>query len=145
LFKPLPLLTCNFFLSSKNKLLLLYFFLMLLSFLLYYYYSVGTLWHLQKFLEYLSWIHPLHHSPLSLPSPHSWNHFNRSHFSIFVHECIVFPLHSASFTLCLCPSLSHWYQPPERTCFTFLFPVSCLSLSMIVLECHCCYTEYHKL
>jgi hypothetical protein len=47
-----------------------------------------------------SWIHPLHHSPLS-PSHHFWNSFSRSHFSIFIHEYIVFPLYSPSYTFSL--------------------------------------------
>jgi hypothetical protein len=34
------------------------------------------------FTIFNSWIHSLH-SPLS-PSPHSWNSFNRSHFSVFI-------------------------------------------------------------
>jgi hypothetical protein len=33
------------------------------------------------------------------PSPHSWSSFNMSHFSIFIHEYIIFPLHSLSYTL----------------------------------------------
>jgi hypothetical protein len=49
----------------------------------------GTLWHLQKFLQCIMVEFPLHHSPLS-PLPHSWNSFNRSHFSIFIHGCIIF-------------------------------------------------------
>jgi hypothetical protein len=40
--------------------------------------------------------------------------------SIFIHEYI-FPLHSSSYTLTLYPPPSQWYQPPGRTCFTFLF------------------------
>jgi hypothetical protein len=32
---------------------------------------------------YHSWIHPLHHSSYP-PSFHSWNSFNRSHFSIYI-------------------------------------------------------------
>jgi hypothetical protein len=63
---------------------------LLYNFLLPYYCTGGTMWHLQKFLQY-SWIHP---SIILLypPSPHSWNSFNRSHFSIFIHEYITFPL-----------------------------------------------------
>jgi hypothetical protein len=61
--------------------------------------------------NYYSWIHPFHHSPLS------WSSFKRSHFSVFEHEYIVFPPYSPSFTLSL-HSL-HWYQSPDRTCFTF--------------------------
>jgi hypothetical protein len=48
-----------------------------------------TLWHLQKFLHH-TWIHPLHHSPLS-SLPHSWNSVNRSHFSTYTHVYMVFP------------------------------------------------------
>jgi hypothetical protein len=40
-----------------------------------------------------TWIHPLHHFPL-FPSPHSWNSFNRSHFSIYIHVYSVFALYS---------------------------------------------------
>jgi hypothetical protein len=44
-------------------------------------------------------IQPLHHSPLSLPLHHSWNRFNKYHFSIYIHVCIVFALCSPSYTL----------------------------------------------
>jgi hypothetical protein len=64
--------------------------------------------------------YPLHHSPL--PSYfHSCNSFNVSHFSIFIHNYIIFLLHSASFSLSLYPPSSHWDQPPDRIHFTFLF------------------------
>jgi hypothetical protein len=46
--------------------------------------------------------------------------FNRSHFSIFIHEYIIFPPYLSSFTLSLCPLPSHWNQLPDRTYFTFL-------------------------
>jgi hypothetical protein len=79
----------------------------------------GTLWYLQKFLTmYHSWLHPLHHSPLFSTS--HIPEFQQSHFSIFIHEYIMFPLHSVSLTLFLYPT-PHWYQLPDRTCFTFLF------------------------
>jgi hypothetical protein len=57
---------------------------------------------------YHSWIQPrlmLLYSPLH----HYWNSFNRSQFSIFIHEYIIFPLHSPSYTLSLCP-------PPSQRC-----------------------------
>jgi hypothetical protein len=46
-----------------------------------------------------------------IPLPHSWNSFNRSHFSIFIHENIIWPSHSSSHTLSLYPPPSNWYQP----------------------------------
>jgi hypothetical protein len=68
---------------------------------------------------YHNWIHPLHHLLYS-PSSHSWNSFNKCHFSTFIHVYIIFPNHSPFHTLFLYPPLSHWYQIPDRTCFTFL-------------------------
>jgi hypothetical protein len=67
-------------------------------------------------------IHPLHHSPLS-PSCYSWDSFNRSRFSIFIHEYIIFLLHSSSYILSLYPTPSHWYLLLERTYYTFLFSI----------------------
>jgi hypothetical protein len=68
---------------------LLYQFGLVLYFLIIsrYVYCRGPSWYLHKFLQCVT--HPLHHSPLS-SSPHSWNSFNRSHFSIFIHEYIYF-------------------------------------------------------
>jgi hypothetical protein len=57
---------------------------------------------------YHSWIHSLHHSPLSL-LPYSWKSFNRFHFSIFIHEYLIFPPYSASNTFSLYP------PPPTDT------------------------------
>jgi hypothetical protein len=51
---------------------------------------------------YHCWIHLLHHYPLS-SFPHSWRSFKRSHFSIFIHEYIIFPPYSSSYTLSLYP------------------------------------------
>jgi hypothetical protein len=62
---------------------------------------------------YHSWIHPLHHSPLS-PSPHSSNRFNRPHCSIFTHEYTIFPSYSPSYTLSLYPPTPYTgTNPPE--------------------------------
>jgi hypothetical protein len=72
---------------------------------------------------YYSWIHPLHHSPLSPPPQHSWNSFNMSHFFIFTHEYIIFLLHSPSHAISLYLPPSHWFQTSEMTCFTFLLSV----------------------
>jgi hypothetical protein len=35
----------------------------------------------------------------------------------------MFPLHLVSFTLSLYAPFFHWYQPPDRTNFTFLFSI----------------------
>jgi hypothetical protein len=75
------------------------FFLYLLS---YCYCTKGTLWHLQSSYICHSWIHLLHHSPLS-PLPHSCNSFIRSHFSIFIPVYTVFAPYSPSYTLSLYP------------------------------------------
>jgi hypothetical protein len=69
---------------------------------------------------YHSWIRTLHYSPLS-PAPHSWYSFNRSRFSVFIHENIFLP-YSPSYTLSLY-TVPAGTNPPERTCFTFLFSV----------------------
>jgi hypothetical protein len=38
----------------------------------------------------------------------------------FSHTYIIFLTYSPSFNLSLCFPPSQWYQPPDRTCFTFL-------------------------
>jgi hypothetical protein len=47
------------------------------------------------------------------PLPHSWNSFNRYHFSICTHVYTLFALYSRSHTLSPTPPLSHLYQPPQ--------------------------------
>jgi hypothetical protein len=52
--------------------------------------SGGTLGYLQKCLQYILVRFTLS-DILLLPLSHSWNSFNRSHFSIFIHEYRIFP------------------------------------------------------
>jgi hypothetical protein len=61
-----------------------------------------------------TWIHPLHSLFLS---SHSWNCFNRYHFSFYTHVYIVFAPYSPSHTLSLhppsppCPRQDLFYHP----------------------------------
>jgi hypothetical protein len=84
----------------------------LLFILSYYYHARSALWHWQKYITtHHSWINSLHHSTLF--SLLSWNSFNRSHFSIFIPEYIIFPLYSPSYTLSLYFH-THTDTPPPR-------------------------------
>jgi hypothetical protein len=55
---------------------------------------------------YHSWIYPICHSPLS-PAPHSWNSFNRSHFSFCTYGYIILLPYSPSSTLSFYSGRSH--------------------------------------
>jgi hypothetical protein len=57
------------------------------------------------------------------PSPHSWNSFNRCHFSIYIHMYTVFVPCSPSFTISLPPPYSHWYQPPISMFIMYYCPI----------------------
>jgi hypothetical protein len=87
--------------------------------------EILTIYHI-----YHTWIHLLHHSPLSL-STHAWDSFNRFHFSMYIHMYTVFAPYSPH------PPLSHWYQlsrqdqfcPPvlwfcKKIKVTFLFKIA---------------------
>jgi hypothetical protein len=65
---------------------------------------------------YHTWIHPLHHSLLSL-SPHSWNSFRRFHFSIYMDVYTIFPPYSHSHAFSPHYPNSHWYQPSRQDLF----------------------------
>jgi hypothetical protein len=64
---------------------------------------------------YHGWTHPFQHSPLS--SFHSWNSFNWSHFSIYIHVYRIFPPYSSSKPLSLYIFLSHWYPVLRQDLF----------------------------
>jgi hypothetical protein len=62
----------------------------------------GTLWHLQRFLQYINCIilefipPPLFFIP---PPPDSWNSYNRYHYCIFMYVHTFFALYSPSYPL----------------------------------------------
>jgi hypothetical protein len=66
------------------------------------------------------WIHSLHHSPLS-PSLHSWNSFNRSHFSIYIHMYTVFAPNSPPHALSPHPPSPSHANPTDTICSALLF------------------------
>jgi hypothetical protein len=69
----------------------------------------GTLWHLPNLLQSIILLYS--------PSPHSWNSFNRSHFSIFIFEYIIFLPYSFFYTFSLYPPPSYWCQLPRQELF----------------------------
>jgi hypothetical protein len=92
------------------------------SFFFLYFVVLLSCGYIVTFTKYPSHIHPLHHSPLSpfLPFTEQFQQVSFFHFHIRVHNI---PPYSPSYTLSLCPPLSHRYQPPDRTCFAFLTSV----------------------
>jgi hypothetical protein len=53
-------------------------------------------------------------------SPYSWNSFNRTYFSIFIHGYLIFPLYSPSFTFFISSPLPLVPSPRQEQ---FYFPV----------------------
>jgi hypothetical protein len=72
---------------------------------IYYCCTGGALWHLPKFLQYQSWIHPLHPFSFILFAPflEFFQHVLVFHF---IHECIIFPWHPPLFYFC-------WLKSPS--------------------------------
>jgi hypothetical protein len=89
---------------------------------------------------YHSWIHPLHHSPLFLLSPFL-ERFHRSHVSVFIHECIIFPAHSLFYLLLILNfqrTSWHLHQVfPVRNDLLWqnLLIYECLALSAMSIMC----------
>jgi hypothetical protein len=103
------------------------------------------LWYTPKLLQSIMVEFTPYHSRLS-PHTHSWNSSNRPHFSIFIHEYMIFPPYLPFYTLSLYLPPSHWCQPPDRTCFTFLFSVlkkhAFVCLYLLYKEFHCGISMY---
>jgi hypothetical protein len=55
------------------------------------------------------------------PSTHSWDSFNRSHFSIFTYVYIILPSDLSSYTLSPHPPPTTGTKLPDRTCSALLF------------------------
>jgi hypothetical protein len=64
---------------------------------------------------YHNWIHHLYCSPLSYPTPNSWNSFNRYHFSIYIHVYILIALYSSYYPFPHQLPPPTWATPPHRT------------------------------
>jgi hypothetical protein len=80
-----------------SQLQILFFYDLLFYFIFNFCYcgSGGTLWHLQIFFLQLIIVE---FTPP--PSPHSWNSFNRSQFSIYIYVYRIFPPYSPSYPVC---------------------------------------------
>jgi hypothetical protein len=97
-------------------------------------------------------------SYLNSPSPSLFpsflEEFQQVYFSNFMHEYILFPPYSLSYTLSLYCSLSHWYQNPDWTWFTFLssifekkrhFCLTKTSIQIFIMTFPCIYVLYPEL
>jgi hypothetical protein len=114
-----------------TSLLFSFFYLFLIKILLYWAYiviftKVLTIYH--------CWIHTLHPPSFSfiLFFSYSWNSFNMSHFSIFIHEYIIFPLHSPSYILSLYLPLQLVPIPIRDQ---FYLPVLCFWKKKVIFVC----------
>jgi hypothetical protein len=93
-----------------------------LKLLLYWFCAGGILWHLYKFLQCII----VEFTSLSFssifppPIPGIVSACPLFHFHTWVHNISTT---LTFYTLSLYPPPSHWYQHPERTCFTFLFSI----------------------
>jgi hypothetical protein len=111
-----------------------------LPFFYYYYYVV--------FVVVLGVHCDLYQSSYNIPSfsfipfsPHSWNSFCRSHFSVFIYEHIIFLLHSLSLHPFLVSALLPLVSTPRQELFS---PFCFLFLKKVIFVClRYPYREFH--